>query len=119
MPLAEPSVLITDYVLAAVSLSAAAALFRRWRSSRYRSVILWAGALACTGIAAVTGGTYHGFHRVWPSAVGAAGAAVRRARVRRAAAVACATSAPKISESCSAMVEASAWRILMTVSSSL
>jgi hypothetical protein len=59
MTITEPSTMITNYALGAVALVASYALGRV--GHRDRSVHYWIGALFFTGVAALAGGTSHGF----------------------------------------------------------
>lgn len=61
MAIAEPATLITDYLLGTLSVLLGARLLAVGRSSRQRSVTLWALALAAVAAASYAGGTYHGF----------------------------------------------------------
>jgi hypothetical protein len=64
MTITEPSTTITDYVLAVVAAVAALKLARNNDTRKHWSVRFWVGALGFTGVAAATGGTYHGFQSV-------------------------------------------------------
>ncbi len=61
MTIAEPVTLLTDYALGAFGLFLSLRLARRARRTGQQSILLWAGALAAMALAAVLGGTYHGF----------------------------------------------------------
>jgi hypothetical protein len=58
--------MVTDYVLAALTVFFAARLFRSRGQQGHRSVALWTAALVLIGVAAVTGGSWHGFRLMWP-----------------------------------------------------
>jgi hypothetical protein len=61
MKIVEPATMLTDYLLAAVSLVLAFKLFPRkafsWQDGRF----LWSIGFVIAATAAVTGGTFHGF----------------------------------------------------------
>jgi hypothetical protein len=57
--IAEPVTMLTDYALAGVTASLAFSLYRRREGRRARS--LWTLALAALALAALLGGTSHGF----------------------------------------------------------
>jgi hypothetical protein len=59
MTITEPSTMITDYVLGAFTLWVAVAIARAGGGQVSRR--FWVGALVFTGIAALAGGTSHGF----------------------------------------------------------
>jgi hypothetical protein len=59
MTITEPATMLTDYLLAIASLLFAVLTFRR-RSS-HRAMDLWILAFTCAAIAALIGGTFHGF----------------------------------------------------------
>ncbi|HXI13633.1 MAG TPA: hypothetical protein VNM92_13470 [Thermoanaerobaculia bacterium] len=61
MQMHEPMTTLTDYVLAIVCIVLASQLFRLWRVERQRAVLLWGLALIATALAALLGGTFHGF----------------------------------------------------------
>lgn len=61
MRLAEPATTLTDYVLGFETLFFAALLLRTCIAEGHISVGLWAAGFVATGIAAITGGTFHGF----------------------------------------------------------
>jgi uncharacterized protein DUF6962 len=70
MPLSEPLTTLTDYVLAAVSLGAAIALARSIGPRNRVSAWFWCAAFIAAGVAATTGGSYHGFKpRLDPSTI--------------------------------------------------
>jgi hypothetical protein len=59
--IAEPTTTLTDYMLAALGFVCAARLLPSARGAGRRSVAWWAGALGAMGLAALLGGTLHGF----------------------------------------------------------
>lgn len=59
MTITEPMTMLTDYVLAVETLIFAILLFRI--SHRQISVRLWGASFSATTVAAIFGGTYHGF----------------------------------------------------------
>ncbi len=61
MQATEPTTLLTDYALGALTGFLAGLLFRVRRLRAEVSVTLWAFALAAAALAAFTGGTFHGF----------------------------------------------------------
>ncbi len=61
MQITEPMTMATDYVMGAVALALAIRLFRQRESEGQMATRLWATALVMTAIAAVIGGSYHGF----------------------------------------------------------
>src|SRR5687768_5693539 len=61
MRLTEPVSMVTDYLLAIVSLFFAARLLSAIRPDNRISTRLWAIGLITGGVAALVGGTYHGF----------------------------------------------------------
>jgi len=61
MQLTEPTTLITDYVLGAVSMFLGSRLIIFGLDRRQRSVLFWGIAFVATAMAALVGGTYHGF----------------------------------------------------------
>lgn len=61
MQVTEPTTLLTDYALGALTAIFAGLLFRTWRLRADVSVALWAFALSAAALAAFTGGTFHGF----------------------------------------------------------
>jgi len=63
--IAEPMTLLTDYALAVVTASLALSLHRRREGRRARG--LWTLALAALALAALLGGTSHGFAPVLPT----------------------------------------------------
>lgn len=65
MQITEPSTLLTDYLLAAVASILAVRLARR---SEQRSGRLMAAALGLVAVAALVGGSYHGFRLLLPPA---------------------------------------------------
>ena len=60
MTFAEPITTLTDYAMGAAGLYFAASLFRM-SSKNEKSVRLWSAGFTAAGIAALVGGTYHGF----------------------------------------------------------
>lgn len=60
MPITEPTTMITDYVLAAACVYFAAALWSGARGSK-AGVVTWTVAFMVTAVAALAGGTAHGF----------------------------------------------------------
>ena len=60
--------LLTDYLLAAWSLFLALRLFHSASLSRRKAIWLWATGLLLISIAAVLGGTYHGFQYYFEAA---------------------------------------------------
>jgi hypothetical protein len=67
--IAEPSTLVSDYVLGTFAGVLAWRLFHRVRTSGERAPVLWAAAIAATSAASFAGGTYHGFHTATAPAV--------------------------------------------------
>lgn len=71
MTISEPSTTLTDYLLAAACFILAARLLGRAKG--HRAILLWAGAIGSTGVAAITAGIYHGFrlgmNEVWSAGV--------------------------------------------------
>ena len=61
MKITEPTTMVTDYLLAIVTLILAGSLFREGRIRRRLSVLLCAGAFCATASAAIVGGTIHRF----------------------------------------------------------
>ncbi len=61
MTISEPMTMLTDYLLAALSLFFGVLLIRVARLRSQRSVWLWAAALVATATASFVGGTFHGF----------------------------------------------------------
>jgi hypothetical protein len=61
MHLTEPVTMLTDYVLAAVSLGFASAMRRSIGPRNRVSAWFWCAAFIAAGAAAAFGGTYHGF----------------------------------------------------------
>jgi hypothetical protein len=62
--IAEPSTLITDYLLGALAAVLASRLFAESRNGSHGAPRMWAGALGMVAVASFAGGTYHGFGRV-------------------------------------------------------
>ena len=69
MTITEPATLITDYLLAAFTVGLACRLFGVARMTRSASQWWWAVAFLATAVAAVAGGTVHGFRLVLPAPV--------------------------------------------------
>jgi hypothetical protein len=69
MQITEPMTMATDYVMGAVALALAIRLFRQRESEGQMATRLWATALVMTAIAAVIGGSYHGFIEMLQPAV--------------------------------------------------
>lgn len=61
MQITEPVTMLTDYALAAASLAFALLLARLIGPRNRVSARLWCAAFAASAVAAVIGGTYHGF----------------------------------------------------------
>jgi len=61
MPFAEPITTLTDYALAVVGLAFAVGIGRRIGPRNRVSAWLFCAALLAAGVAALTGGTFHGF----------------------------------------------------------
>lgn len=61
MKILEPTSLITDYILAAETLTLGILMLRNDAVNAQLSARLWALALLTTAVAAAAGGTYHGF----------------------------------------------------------
>lgn len=61
MTIGEPTTMLTDYGLAALSLFLGVLLLRVARLRGQASIWFWAGALIATAAASLVGGTYHGF----------------------------------------------------------
>ncbi len=72
MTISEPVTMLTDYVLAALSLFFGVLLIRVARIRGQTSVWLWTAALIATATASFVGGTYHGFFLYFDSATKAA-----------------------------------------------
>lgn len=64
MKLAEPSILVSDYLLGIVNLSLGFALLREGVRIAQASVRLWGWGFFALAAAAFCGGTYHGFHEM-------------------------------------------------------
>jgi hypothetical protein len=69
MTIYEPMTLATDYALAALAFFFAARLRKKNVAPRQQSVALWSLAFAATGVAAVVGGSYHGFGPAMPESI--------------------------------------------------
>lgn len=61
MPISEPTTMLTDYALGLACVYFASALFSRSRRTGGRRVGLWMAAFSVTALAALAGGTAHGF----------------------------------------------------------
>jgi hypothetical protein len=61
MTITEPMTMLTDYLLAILSLYFAISLYRECQRRDQRSVWLWATGFLLSSVAALIGGTYHGF----------------------------------------------------------
>lgn len=61
MQITEPMTMATDYMLALIALILAGKLWQQRGSEWQISQLCWAGALVATAVAAVVGGTSHGF----------------------------------------------------------
>ena len=59
MMITEPATLVTDYLLAAAGITFAILTFRL--NSSHRAMALWILAFTCSAVAALAGGTVHGF----------------------------------------------------------
>ena len=70
MRITEPMTLVTDYLLGALALALAFRLFGAAGTGGQLSVRLWGIAFVMTAVAAVTGGTYHGFIEMVPASAG-------------------------------------------------
>jgi len=66
----EPMTTITDFAMGALALVLALRLFGDAEASRQLSGRLWATAFVMTAVAAIVGGTYHGFIQWVPGATG-------------------------------------------------
>lgn len=66
MSISEPATLATDDLLAGVAIALGWDLLRRNRSDPRRSRRFWGGALVVLGLAALAGGTWHGFVNTLP-----------------------------------------------------
>jgi hypothetical protein len=73
MHISEPMTLLTDYAMGALGLWLALRLLRRARAESRIAALLWGGSLLMMALAAIAGGTWHGFHAWlptrWPSAL--------------------------------------------------
>ena len=67
MTITEPATLLTDYLLAALTIYFAVMLWRMARSSRYGSQQLWVAAFIGFALASFLGGSWHGFHTMLSS----------------------------------------------------
>lgn len=61
MLITEPITMLTDYAIAVESAVFAILLFHRGHRQKHLAINLWAVAFGCVGLAAVLGGTCHGF----------------------------------------------------------
>lgn len=61
MHISEPMTLFTDYLLAGLVFYLGLRLLALWRRSGQRSVRWWASGFHASAVAALAGGTYHGF----------------------------------------------------------
>ena len=61
MTILEPTTMLTDYLLTVFCLWFAISLYRECRRRSQRSVWLWATGFLLSAVAALIGGTYHGF----------------------------------------------------------
>jgi hypothetical protein len=61
MTITEPTTMLTDYLLVAVCCFFGINLFRRYRLERRKALIFWVGGFSTSALAALFGGTYHGF----------------------------------------------------------
>lgn len=61
MPISEPTTMLTDYALAALCLYFVAVLWSHARRRGGRRLGLWMAAFLVTALAAILGGTAHGF----------------------------------------------------------
>jgi hypothetical protein len=61
MSISEPMTMLTDYVLAGLSLAFGISIVSRSRGKAGWTTALWAAAFTVTGFAALAGGTAHGF----------------------------------------------------------
>jgi hypothetical protein len=61
MQITEPVTMLTDYALAAASLAFAALLYRTLGPQNRVSAWLWCAGFFTSAVAALVGGTYHGF----------------------------------------------------------
>lgn len=61
MQITEPMTMFTDYLLAAITIMLAIKLFRVGRLHGQNSISFWASAYVFTAMAAIAGGTTHGF----------------------------------------------------------
>jgi hypothetical protein len=59
MTITEPMTMVTDYMITALGVWVGFRLLKRKDADR--AVRFWAGALLATGVAALAGGTFHGF----------------------------------------------------------
>lgn len=66
MTITEPTTLLTDYLLAALTAGFASMLWRAAGKSEQVSQRQWAGAFAAAALAAALGGSWHGFQSSLP-----------------------------------------------------
>lgn len=71
MRITEPMTMATDYLMGAVALVLAASVFRQAQAAGQTTMRLWGMALVMTAIAALVGGSYHGFIDMLPPPVAA------------------------------------------------
>ena len=69
MTITEPATLLTDYLLAALTAYFAVSLWHSAKRSRQVSQWQWAVAFAASAVAALLGGSWHGFHTLLPPLV--------------------------------------------------
>jgi Family of unknown function (DUF6962) len=62
MKLSEPTTTITDYILSGVTFFFAILLIRTGALRNQYSILFWGAAFFAIATAALTGGTFHGFH---------------------------------------------------------
>lgn len=60
MRISEPTTMLTDYLLGALTLTWAIQLFRQYSMDRQQTRLLWACGFVATALAAFLGGTFHG-----------------------------------------------------------
>ena len=68
MTITEPVTMLTDYLLSIASTIFAALTFRL--RGLHRAMVLWILAFTCAAIAALIGGTFHGFNEAFSPATG-------------------------------------------------
>jgi Family of unknown function (DUF6962) len=69
MNVTEPVTLFTDYLLAALTGSFAVLLLHAAGRTRQESQRLWAATFAASALAALLGGSWHGFHNLLPPVI--------------------------------------------------